>query len=64
MILQDCAGIVFLKFKLEGARVFWKFNKMVENQNGCKIQVLRSDNGKEYTSEEFNLFCMEASIEH
>ncbi|RVX11544.1 hypothetical protein CK203_015937 [Vitis vinifera] len=37
---------------LEGARVFWKFNKMVENQNGCKIQVLR-------VSERKNNYIME-----
>jgi hypothetical protein len=37
-------------FKSEVAGVFWKFKKMVENQNGCKIQSIRSDNGKEYTS--------------
>lgn len=56
--------IYSLKFKSEVARVFWKFQKMVENQSGCKIQVLKSDNGKEYTSEEFNLFCEESGIEH
>ena len=56
--------IFFLKFKSEVAGVFWKFKKMVENQSGCKIQALRSDNGKEYTSGEFNLFCQETSIKH
>ncbi len=56
--------IFFLKLKSEVAKVFWKFKKIVENQSGCKIQVLRSDNGKEYASVEFNLFCEEASIEH
>ena len=56
--------IFFLKFKSEVAGVFWKFKKMVENQSGCKIQALRSDNGKEYTSGEFNLFCQESGIEH
>jgi len=37
---------------------------MVENQSGCKIQAVRSDNGKEYTSAGFNMFCEEAGIEH
>jgi transposase InsO family protein len=37
---------------------------MVENQSGCKIQAVRSDNGKEYTSAEFDMFCEEAGIEH
>ncbi|CAL5423196.1 unnamed protein product [Camellia sinensis] len=44
--------------------VFWKFKAWVENQSGYKMQVLRSDNGKEYTSEQFDLFCEEAGIEH
>lgn len=56
--------IYFLKFKSEVAGVFWKFKKMIENQSGCKIQMLRSDNGKEYTSAKFDLFCEEAGIEH
>jgi transposase InsO family protein len=37
---------------------------MVENQSGCKIQAVRLDNGKEYTSAEFNMFCEEVGIEH
>jgi len=55
--------IYFLKFKHEVAGVFLKFKKMVETQSGSKIQFLRSDNGKEYTSAQFNLFCEEAGIE-
>jgi len=53
-----------LKFKSEVVGVFWKFKKMVENQSDCKIQAVRLDNGKEYTSAEFNMFCEEAGIEH
>ena len=41
-----------------------KFKNMVETQSGCKIQFLRSDNGKEYTSAKFNQFYEEAGIEH
>jgi transposase InsO family protein len=36
----------------------------VENQSSSKIQAIRSNNGKEYTSPEFNLYCEDAGIEH
>ena len=55
--------IFFLRFKSEVAGVFWKFKKQVENQSGFKIQTLRSDNGQEYISREFNLFCEEIGVE-
>jgi len=48
--------IYFLKFKSKVAGVFYKFKNMAKNQSGYKIQILRSDNGKKYTSTEFNLF--------
>jgi transposase InsO family protein len=46
------------------AQVFWNFKARVENESGYKIQILRSDNGKEYTSNSFNSFCEEADIQH
>ncbi|CAL5381550.1 unnamed protein product [Camellia sinensis] len=62
--LTRMCWIYFLRFKSEVAAVFWKFKAWVENQSGYKMQVLRLDNGKEYTSEQFDLFCEEAGIEH
>ena len=59
-----CWIFFFLKFKSKVTGVFRKFKKIVENQSGNQIQILRSDNGKEYTSENFNAFCEEADIEH
>lgn len=56
--------IYFLKSKSEVAGVFWRFKQWIEKQSGCMIQVLRSDNGKEYTSEQFTTFCEGAGIEH
>ena len=56
--------IFFFKHKSKVAQVFWKFKVKVENESGCRIQTLISDNGKEYTSESFNQFCDEADIQH
>jgi transposase InsO family protein len=36
----------------------------VENQSSSRIQAIRSNNGKEYTSSEFNIYCEDAGIEH
>ena len=56
--------IYFLKSKSEVANVFWKYKAWVENQSSCRMQKIRSDNGKEYTNEIFYKFCEEAGIEH
>ena len=36
----------------------------MENQSSSRIQAIRSNNGKEYTSSEFNIYCEDAGIEH
>jgi transposase InsO family protein len=36
----------------------------MKNQSRCRIQTIRSDNCKEYTSSEFNLYCEDAGIKH
>ena len=56
--------IFFLKHKSEVAQVFWNFKAKVKNESGRKIHILRSDNGKEYTSNSFNNFYEEAGIQH
>ena len=56
--------IFFLNFKSKVADVFWKYKALVENQSGAVIQVIKTDNGTEYTSERFNNLCEEAGIEH
>ncbi|KAG8474844.1 hypothetical protein CXB51_031533 [Gossypium anomalum] len=35
-----------------------------ETETGCKLKILRSDNGTEYTSSGLHTFCDEASIKH
>ena len=51
--------IYFLKSKKsEGVlQRFQEFKALVENQTGRKVRVLRSNNGGEYTSKEFDGFC-------
>ena len=56
--------IYFMKFKSEVAGICMKFKAWIENNSGCMIQVTRSDNGNEYTSDMFNSFCEEARMEH
>ena len=53
-----------MKQKLEVAEVFLKFKRWIENQSSYKIQVIRSNNGIEHTSQRFNSFLEEAGIEH
>ena len=56
--------IYFLKTKgsEEVLSKFKEFKAQVENLSGRRIKILRSDNGGEYTSTEFNGFCKEAGI--
>jgi hypothetical protein len=54
--------IYFLKTKDGVLARFQEFKAQVENLVGRRIKVLRSDNGGEYTSRDFNDFCIEARI--
>jgi hypothetical protein len=54
--------ICFLKTKSEVFKRFQEFKALVENKTGRKIKVLRSDNGGEYTSNEFRDFCIQEGI--
>ena len=54
----------FHEIQIRSCWDFFKFKKNVENISNCRIHAIRSDNGKEYTSSEFNLYCEEAGIDH
>jgi transposase InsO family protein len=54
--------IYFLKNKDGVLAKFQEFKDQVENLTGRKIKILRSDDGGEYTSKEFNSFCIEVGI--
>ena len=51
-----------LKSKDEVFETFLVWKKMVENQTGRKIKVLRSDNGTEYRNDQFLIFCKKEGI--
>jgi hypothetical protein len=54
--------VYFLKSKDEVLRNFKEFKALVENISERKIKIPRSDNGGEYTSNEFGSFCRYAWI--
>ena len=54
--------IYFLKKKDEVFERFKEFKGLVENLSEKKIKIRRSNNGGEFTSNEFNDFCKEALI--
>ncbi|KAK2372557.1 putative mitochondrial protein [Trifolium repens] len=53
-----------IKVKSEAFDVFKKFKALVEKQSGKSIKVLRTDDGGEYTSTEFENYCKEKGIIH
>ncbi|PKI56089.1 hypothetical protein CRG98_023521 [Punica granatum] len=56
--------IHFSKAKCEVFEAFQRFKNLVENESGCKIQAIRSDNVSEYTSNGFKAMCEEFGIHH
>ena len=54
--------IYFLKAKNEVFEKFKEFKALIENLSDKRIKAIRSDNGREYTSKEFEAFCKDAGI--
>jgi transposase InsO family protein len=54
--------IYFLKSKDEVFSKFMEFKALIENLSERKIKILKSDNGGEYTSKEFIIFCRDVGI--
>ena len=55
-------GYIFLKKKDEVFERFKEFKALIENLSERKINILRSDNGGEFTSNEFNDYWKEDGI--
>jgi hypothetical protein len=54
--------VYFLKSKDEVLEKFKEFKALVENLFERKTNILRLDNGGEYTSNEFGIFCIDVRI--
>ena len=54
--------ICFLKAESEVFERFWLFKTLIENQTQRKTHVFRTDNGGEYTSNEFLEYCLAERI--
>jgi transposase InsO family protein len=54
--------VYFLKEKSDAFEKFKAFKAYVENETDLNIKCLRSDNGGEFTSKEFNTFCEDHEI--
>jgi len=54
--------VYFVKHKSEVFNKFLEFKEVVEGVLGSKIKRLRTDNGGEFTSEEFLTFCRKHDI--
>ena len=54
--------VYFLKQKSEAFEKFKTFHQFIENEVKDKIGTLRTDNGGEFTSNEFKMYCMDNGI--
>ena len=52
----------FLKHKSDVFEVFRDWRTMIEKQSGKEVKYLRTDNGLEFCSEEFNAYCRKNGI--
>ena len=52
----------FLKYKSEAFSAFKEWKIMVENQTEKKVKKLRTDNGMEFCSDQFNSYCKSGSV--
>ena len=59
-----CVKVYFIRHKSEVLQKFKEFEAAATNEAGCKIGILRTDNGGEYVSSEFEEFLKSKGIKH
>jgi hypothetical protein len=60
MITQENVGYVFLKLKVTHFDKFKEYKAFIEKKTGKHIRILRTDNGGEFESLQFEDFCKSA----
>lgn len=56
-------SVYLLKPKFKDFDKFGQYKNLIENQTNKKIKVLKWDNGGEFKSNTFNLYCKEQGIQ-
>ncbi|CAJ2678716.1 unnamed protein product [Trifolium pratense] len=54
--------VYIIKNKSDTFEKFKEWHTLIENQTGSKLKLLRTDNGLEFVSEQFNEFCRKLGI--
>jgi transposase InsO family protein len=65
LFIDDCTRftwVYFLRRKSDVFEYFKEFRTMVEKKTGKSIKILRSDQGGEYKSGDFNKYCKDNGI--
>ena len=59
-----CVSVYFLKHKSEVLKKYQEFESIVINENGERFAKLRTNNGGEYMSSEFQEYLISKGIQH
>jgi len=62
MMQPEKTWIYCIRNKSDVFDTFKKWKALVENETGKRLKCLRSDNGGEYYSKEFDRYCLENGI--
>jgi len=56
--------LFLMKEKSEVSQIFQNFHAMIQTQFQTKIQILKTDNAKEYFNSSINTYCLNQGIIH
>ena len=59
-----CCAVYFMNSKAEVFEKFREFEAITTNESGQRIGTLRTDNGEEYVSKDFEAYLISKGIKH